>query len=100
MCQEFHFCRDLLDGKVKGAIDQKLDQQNFGLTNVAAGTQIKQVGKDQEPIDLSSQENVEAFFKDMEKWSEKMKEDAKTMKEYGYVGIESVKAAPYGVAAA
>jgi hypothetical protein len=47
-----------LEGKVKGAIDQKLDQNNFGLTNVAAGSHIRQMGKDEEPIDLSKEENV------------------------------------------
>jgi hypothetical protein len=64
-CQEFHFHKDILDGKITGAIDQKLDQNNFGLTNVAAGTQIRQVGNDEKPIDLSKKENMEAFLKDM-----------------------------------
>lgn len=36
VCQEPHFCKDILEGKIKGAIDQKLDQNSFGLTNVAA----------------------------------------------------------------
>ena len=79
VCQEFHIARDMLDGKVTGAIDQKLDQQNFGLTNVAAGTQIRQVSKDQAPIDLSVQENVDAFMKDMGSWGQKMQEDAASM---------------------
>ena len=96
VCQEFHFCKDILDGKVKGAVDQKLDQNNFGLTNVAAGTQIRQVGKDQEPIDLSKQQNVDAFMKDMGTWGQKMQEDAASMNMYGYVDITSAKAQPYG----
>ena len=96
VCQEFHFCKDVLDGKVKGAVDQKLDQNNFGLTNVAAGTQIRQVGRDQEPIDLSKQENVDAFMKDMGSWGQKMQEDAASMNMYGYVDITSAKTQPYG----
>jgi hypothetical protein len=48
-----------------GSIHLKLDDNNFGLTNMAAGTQIRQIGKDQEPIDLSDQKNVDAFMKDM-----------------------------------
>jgi hypothetical protein len=79
VCQEFHFCKDILEGKITGAIDQKLDQNNFGLTNVAAGTQIRQVGKDEEPIDLSKDENVQAFMKDMGTWGQKMQEDAASM---------------------
>ncbi|KIX97051.1 uncharacterized protein Z520_07165 [Fonsecaea multimorphosa CBS 102226] len=94
VCQEFHLAKDLLDGKVSAAINQKVDQDNFGLTNVIAGSQIRQVGRDQEPIDMSVPENVEAFMKDMGAWAEKMgKGDAAN---YGYVDIESAQAKPYG----
>lgn len=99
VCQEPHLCKDILEGKFDSALDQKLDQQNFGLTNVAAGTQIRQVGKDQEPIDLSKQENVDAFNKDMEAWGKKMAEDGPKMSLYGYVDIISQEASPYGSAA-
>jgi 2,4-dienoyl-CoA reductase-like NADH-dependent reductase (Old Yellow Enzyme family) len=65
VCQEPHLRKDILEGKVMGSIHLKLDDNNFGLTNMAAGTQIRQIGKDQEPIDLSDQKNVDAFMKDM-----------------------------------
>ena len=39
VCQEPRLCADILSGKVKGAIKQRVDDQNFGLTNVAAGSQ-------------------------------------------------------------
>ena len=100
VCQEFDLCNKILEGKVTGAIDQKLDQTNFGLTNVAAGTQIRQVGKDEEPIDLSIQENVDAFLKDMGTWGQKMQEDAASMNLYGFVDIQSVKSQPYHEVAA
>ena len=93
-CQEPHLPRDILEGKVKGAIRLKLDDNNFGLTNLAAGTQIRQLGKDQEPIDLSDQKNVDAFMKDMEAWGKKLGED-KEMKEFGYIDL-SQAAKPYG----
>jgi 2,4-dienoyl-CoA reductase-like NADH-dependent reductase (Old Yellow Enzyme family) len=98
VCQEPHLPKDILEGKVSGAIHVKLDQNNFGLTNIAAGTQIRQVGKDQEPIDLSVQRNVDAFMKDMQAWGEKMGSD-KEMKEYGYVDL-SQAAKPYGTVSA
>lgn len=79
-CQEFHLPKDILDGKVNAAIKLKIDDNDFGLTNVAAGTQIRQVGKDQEPIDLSDQQNLDAFMKDMKAWGEKLGGD-KEMKE-------------------
>ncbi|KAJ4334060.1 hypothetical protein N0V87_007112 [Didymella glomerata] len=99
LAQEPHLCKDILDGKVVGAIKQAIDDNNFGLTNVAAGTQMRQVGKDQEPIDLSQKENLDAFMKDMGSWGEKMSQDSK-MQNYGYVDITSAQAVPYGAASA
>lgn len=99
VCQEPKLCRDMLSGRTDSALAQKLDQQNFGLTNIAAGTQIRQVGKDQEPIDLSRQENVDVFNRDMETWGKKMAEDGAAMNLYGYVDITSQEASAYGSAA-
>lgn len=95
-CQEPRFAKDIIEGKITGAIKMKIDNDDFGLTNVAAGTQIRQLGKDQEPIDLSVQENVEAFQKDMQAWGQKLGGD-KEMKEYGYIDL-SQAAQPYGSA--
>ncbi|TVY14177.1 NADH-dependent flavin oxidoreductase nadA [Lachnellula arida] len=85
-CQEPLLPKDILEGKVTGAIKTKLDDSNFGLANVAAGTQIRQLGKDQEPIDLSVQANVDAFFKDMEAWGQKLGAD-KELKDYGFIDL-------------
>ncbi|EXJ64586.1 oxidoreductase [Cladophialophora yegresii CBS 114405] len=98
VCQEFHLTKDLLEGKISGAIEQKVDRDDFGLTNVIAGSQIRQVGKDQEPIDMSKQENVDAFMTDMGTWGEKMKSQGASA--YGYVDIESAKTSQYGAPAA
>ena len=37
-CQEFHLPNDILAGKVNAAIQPQLDEQNFGITNVSAGS--------------------------------------------------------------
>lgn len=84
VCQEPRLAADILAGKIKGAIKQRLDDNNFGLTNVAAGSQIRMVGKDQEPIDLSKEENEKAFMHDMGDWSDKMAHDS-GMYSFGYV---------------
>ena len=97
VCQEPRLCADILSGKVKGAIKQRLDENNFGLTNVAAGSQIRMIGKDHEPLDLSQEQNEQAFMKDMGHWGELMAKDT-GMYSFGYVDIESAKANPYGVA--
>ena len=96
VCQEFHLCRDILEGKVTGAIDQKIDQTNFGITNVVAGTQIRQVGRDEEPIDMSREENVKVFMQSMGSWAKKREEDAAEMNLYGFVDLEQYQAKPYG----
>lgn len=99
LTQEPRLCKDILEGRVTGAIKQAFDDSNFGLTNVVAGTQIRQLGKDQEPLDGSTQENVENFMKDMGHWSEGMSKDA-NMERFGYIDLENVPAVPYGTAAA
>ena len=96
VCQEPRLCADILSGKVKGAIKQRLDESNFGITNVAAGSQIRMIGRDQEPIDLSLEEHEEAFKKDMGDWTSKMAHDT-GMYSFGYVDIESIRPHPYGV---
>ena len=96
VCQEPRLCADILANKVKGAIKQLPDQNNFGLTNVAAGSQIRMIGKDQEPIDLSKEENEQAFTKDMGHWADLMAKDT-GMYSFGYIDFESIKPHPYGV---
>ncbi|KAI4175008.1 MAG: hypothetical protein LQ343_002035 [Gyalolechia ehrenbergii] len=97
ICQEPRLCADILEGKVKGAIKQRLDQEDFGITNVAAGSQIRMIGRDQEPIDLSLREHEEAFYKDMGLWTNTMAHDT-GMYSFGYVDIKSIRPNPYGVA--
>ncbi|KAJ9618728.1 hypothetical protein H2203_008932 [Taxawa tesnikishii (nom. ined.)] len=99
VCQEPRLCADILSGKVKGAIKMRADDNNFGLTNVIAGTQIRQIGKDQQPIDMSQEENEKAFMQDMGEWADKMAKDSK-MQNYGYIDLTSSTAVPYGTASA
>jgi hypothetical protein len=94
VCQELHLPKDILEGKVTSSIHLKLDGNDFGLTNMVAGTQIRQIVKDQELIDLSDQKNMDAFMKDMQAWGEKTGND-KELKEYGYIDL-SQAAKPYG----
>jgi 2,4-dienoyl-CoA reductase-like NADH-dependent reductase (Old Yellow Enzyme family) len=99
VCLEPELPRQIISGEVHAAINQLTDDNDFGATNVAAGTQIRQLGKDQQPIDLSDEKNMEAFQKDMGTWSKGFEED-KSGSKYGYVDIDSIPAVPYGTAAA
>lgn len=96
VCQEFTLPKLMLEGKVTGALKLLIDENDFGITSMVAGAQITQVGHDQQPIDMSRQENKDAFMKDVQAFMKKMGED-KELKEFGHVAV-SQKAAPYGVA--
>lgn len=63
---------------------------------MTTGTQIRQVGKGEEPIDMSQQKNVDTFNESMGTWGKKMQEDAAKMNMYGYIDLEHFDAKPYG----
>lgn len=90
LCQEPRLCRDILSGKVKGAIEQKFDPNDVWDSNLAAGSHIRQIGKDHEPIDLSKEENVVAFRKDVAEWM-------KGQRIYGFADLTG-PVVPYGSA--
>ncbi|KAJ5086224.1 hypothetical protein N7532_010995 [Penicillium argentinense] len=88
VAQEFSLTKDILNGKITGAIDPKVNQDDFALTNIIAGSQMRQVGKGHEPIDMSLEENVQVFVKAMTAWAQRMADDAETMKLFGYVDLD------------
>ncbi|KAI9664395.1 MAG: hypothetical protein M1831_002328 [Alyxoria varia] len=96
--QEPRIPKDILNGKVHAAISQHFDQQDFGITNMVAGSQIRQIAKDLEPMDGSDDENVKAFQNDMGTWMEGMKNNSSGEK-YGYVDLDTLPAMPYATAA-
>ena len=95
LAQEPRLCKDILNGEITGARKQTTDDNDFCITNIAAGAQLVQISKDQEPIDLSSQENLDATMKDLGVWNEQMTNDS-SMKLHGYANIIRVEAVPYG----
>ncbi|CAJ0543199.1 Ff.00g004590.m01.CDS01 [Fusarium sp. VM40] len=94
---EFDLPAKILKGEANSAIDTLLDEQDFGITNVAAGTQIRLVGKDKQPLDLSREEHKKIFEESMQKWGEGMANNDDQSK-YGYVDIGGTKLEPFGAA--
>lgn len=90
---EFRLSSDLLEGKVTSAILPAMDQDDEALAIVVAGTQMRQVGRDQQPIDVSTEESMQAFLKDKDVWAQKKEADTEG-KEYGFVDL-SGPAQPY-----
>ncbi|KAI9736040.1 MAG: hypothetical protein M1818_006216 [Claussenomyces sp. TS43310] len=84
VCQEPILPKEILEGKVPGAVEQDLDENDFGITLAAAGAQIRQIGEGNEPIDLSVKENVKSFEKDLEAWRVRSAQDEE-VKEYKWV---------------
>jgi 2,4-dienoyl-CoA reductase-like NADH-dependent reductase (Old Yellow Enzyme family) len=87
VAQEFSLPNDILHGKVTGAIEQQVDQSSFGLTTMVAGTQIGQVGKDQQPINMGIKENAGIFMKSFGTF---MQELAEGMSNHAFSGLSNV----------
>jgi 2,4-dienoyl-CoA reductase-like NADH-dependent reductase (Old Yellow Enzyme family) len=98
LAQEPYLCKNILEGNVTGAIKQVIDENNFGLTNIAAGAQLRQISEGYEPIDLSHQKNLDALSKDSSIWGQNMANDS-SMRSYGYANIVSAQPVPYGTTA-
>ncbi|KAK2053734.1 NADH:flavin oxidoreductase/NADH oxidase [Colletotrichum caudatum] len=94
-CNEFDLPRKLLGGEAKSAVDALLDEDDFGITNLLAGTQMRLVGQDKEPLDVSQEKYKEVFEKSMAEWSQGMADNGDNSK-YGYIDIEGTKLQPYG----
>ncbi|OAL34585.1 hypothetical protein AYO20_06215 [Fonsecaea nubica] len=85
--QEFSLAKEILQGQVTGAIEQQIDQYNFALTTITAGTQIGQVGKDQQPINMGIKENVSILMKSFGTYMRELAE--------GYVNLEGYTPEPF-----
>ncbi|KAI4155907.1 MAG: hypothetical protein LQ340_000657 [Diploschistes diacapsis] len=96
-CQEFDLPNKILSGKVQGAVQQKLDEDDFAISNVAAGSLIRMVSKDQQPLDLSKEEGVESLKKSIGAWRETMSNDQGGYA-YGFVDFVDIEPKPYGEA--
>ncbi|OLN87684.1 NADH oxidase 1 [Colletotrichum chlorophyti] len=97
VCNEFDLPAKLTSGEAKSAIETLLGEQDFGVTNMLAGTQMRLVGQDKEPLDVSQEKYKEVFEKSMAKWSEQMAKNDDNSK-YGYIDIEGTKLEPFGTA--
>ncbi|KAG0152671.1 hypothetical protein PDIDSM_2476 [Penicillium digitatum] len=74
-----------------GAIQQKIDLQDFFKTSRAAGAQMLQIGQDEQPIDLSNDANLEVFMNGLGEWAEQMQKDGAAMNMYGYAQLPKGK---------
>ncbi|KAI9886932.1 MAG: hypothetical protein M1823_001224 [Watsoniomyces obsoletus] len=99
-CQDFRFAEGILTGKIKAAVKPLFDPNDFSIGVLAAGAQMRQVGKDQEPFDMSDEESMKAFKHDVEEFLKAAQEDT-GLTRHGFLDL-TAPALPYaaeGVAA-
>ncbi|OBR05328.1 NADH:flavin oxidoreductase/NADH oxidase [Colletotrichum higginsianum IMI 349063] len=80
VCNEFDLPRILLEGTAKSAIETLLGEDNFVLTNSLASTQMRLVGQDKEPLDVSQEKDKDVFEELLAKWSQQMANNAEKSK--------------------
>lgn len=76
-CFEPSLPNSLIRNEAKGAKKSLLDQSDFAITNIAAGTQIGQLGRGQKLFDYSDEKQVKSFLEQVGEFMKKMGEDAK-----------------------
>ncbi|TDZ16849.1 NADH-dependent flavin oxidoreductase nadA [Colletotrichum orbiculare MAFF 240422] len=91
VCNEFDLPKKMINGEVNSSIQTLFGEQSFGLTNVLAGTQMRLVGKDKEPLDVSQEKYKEVFEKSMEKWSAKMADNSDNSEREDMIVMTSVE---------
>ncbi|RYP26560.1 hypothetical protein DL768_011700 [Monosporascus sp. mg162] len=97
ICDEFDLPRKILEVKVQGAVAILLDEDDFAATSSASGAQMRLVGQDKQPLDLTREDHLQAFQSSMGVWAQKMAAD-KDGWMYGYADIEGIELQPYGTA--
>ncbi|RKK15579.1 hypothetical protein BFJ67_g17547 [Fusarium oxysporum f. sp. cepae] len=86
ICDEFDLPNKLLNLEAGSAIKSLIDEDDFALSAIAAGTQIRLVSQGKDPLDLSQPENLTKLKISMQKWIQNRSLD-KENHMYGYVDI-------------
>ncbi|KAI2466664.1 NADH:flavin oxidoreductase/NADH oxidase-like protein [Annulohypoxylon bovei var. microspora] len=99
--QEPRFPNDILAGKVTGATkprDEILNDLNSYLT--AAGTQMRQIAKGREPVDLSNPTAVESLMEGLGEHFRRVVADGDKLEYHGFLDLKAGKTTshPYGEA--
>lgn len=83
--QEPALARELLAGRAGGAIKPLPPfEEDFGMSGLAAWSQMRAIGKGCEPFDLSDSEVARQFLKDAEAWIAEMAQDGDNLTKFGY----------------
>ncbi|KAK1494024.1 NADH:flavin oxidoreductase/NADH oxidase [Colletotrichum tamarilloi] len=93
-CAEPRLPKDIFENGVKSCVKPLLDEQDFGLGVAMAGSQMLQMGHNEEPMDPSDQKATEGLVKDLTAWKARVAESKGQL--YGFARLESAPVFPYG----
>lgn len=71
LCQEPNLCKDIIHGRVSGAIQPVISAYDFGLAAIAACMQMRQMGNRLTPLNLGVQEAADMVTAAAAKWAER-----------------------------
>ncbi|KAK1633573.1 NADH:flavin oxidoreductase/NADH oxidase-like protein [Colletotrichum phormii] len=91
-CAEPRLPKDIFENGVKSCLKPLFDEQDFGLGVAMAGTQMLQMGHNEEPMDPSDQKSTEGLVKYLTAWKARVAESKGQL--YGFVRLESVPVFP------
>ncbi|CAG8395795.1 unnamed protein product [Penicillium salamii] len=92
---ELDFPRKVLEGNINSVPQLLIDEQDFPTSSIAAGIQMRLVGNDKQPLDLSREDHMEIFTNTMLKFFGEMAQNADGSK-FGFPDIEGFPLKPFG----
>lgn len=93
--QEPRLAKDILQGKVKAAIEPAYSPDDFASSFGAADLHIKQISRDQEPLDVSTEANLKILHETQGKWFQSLS-GPDGDKQYGMINLLNATPMPYG----
>lgn len=75
--QEFDLPSKIINGQASASFNTLLDEQDFVITNVASGTQMRQVADGRQPFNQADEKDVAAFKETVGQYMAKAGENAK-----------------------
>lgn len=99
LTQEPQLAQDILSGRVKSSIEPAYGADDFQMSFMAASLHIRQLARDQQPLDLSKQENVDDLRQATMGLMAQLKDGTGDF-QYGALDMLSAAPVPYGPPAA
>ncbi|KAJ5626479.1 NADH:flavin oxidoreductase/NADH oxidase [Penicillium herquei] len=92
---ELDFPRKVFEEKIRSVPELMLDEQDFPTSSIAAGIQMRLVGNDKQPLDLSQKKHMQVFHSTLQRFFGEMAQNADDFK-YGFPDIIDFALNPYG----